>query len=261
MVKQPNFKTVNVSGDTSSQSLDQSWRSHFQPLSGLSDRLKQHPILFWSLIWIAIALSSGFAVGSLINPNTEIEPAAIAQSSKIKATQPMPQPVPDAGRLPLWVFGAIALSCTASCFILAQYIKPIEMEPAETSVEGEFEETLITMQPTLEERSQPQIGSFHQPSKRLKSYESIEASPFMQLERSPQVQTFAVQAFAVEWIAATPYLEAPLPTNDLVKPVPVPLISLEDTPPLDWGEARLADAMDLRRRYPLQFMANNNSQS
>lgn len=276
MVKHPNFKTVKVSDDGISQSFDQPWRSHFQPLFSVSDRLKRHPIIFWSLIWIAIALPSGFAIGSLMNPNAEMPTGAIAQNSEIKAAQPMPKSVPDAGRPPLWVFGAIALSCTASCFIIAQYIKPVEIQTAESILEGELEETIAMMQPTLmqptliqptliqltlEERSPRQIVGSRQPLDRLQSYESVEALPLMPPERSPQVQTFAM-----EWVAATQYLEAPLTTNDLAtndlaEPVPVTLIPVEDTPPLDWGEARLADVMDLRRRYPLHFKANNNSQS
>ncbi|MEX0268654.1 hypothetical protein AB3R30_05910 [Leptolyngbyaceae cyanobacterium UHCC 1019] len=275
MVKQPNFKTVKASGEGNFQAFNQPRRSHFQPLFNLNDRLKRHPIIFWSLIWIAIALPSGFAIGSLMNPNAEMPTGAIAQDSEIKAAQPMPKPVPDAGRPPLWVFGAIALSCTASCFVLAQYIKPIEIQTSESVLEGEFEETIAMMQPnftqptliqpTLEERSPRQIVGSRQPSKQplkqLQSYESVEVLPFMSPERSPHVQPFAM-----EWVAATQYLETSLATNDLAtnnltEPVPVTLTPLEDTPPLDWGEARLADVMDLRRRYPLHFKANNNSQS
>ncbi|PZV17955.1 MAG: hypothetical protein DCF22_02835 [Leptolyngbya sp.] len=254
------------------QSFDQCRGKRFQPFLSLNDRLKRHPVIFWGMIWMVIALPSGFAIGSLINPNSEgLQPVtAIAQNSDIKASdikaikaaQPASRSSTDSGQLPLWVFGAIAVACTGSCFILAQHIKPVEVEAFEAfeaGVEVSAEDTTPLCQSALEARSQPQIDSFKQPLKRLKPYEPTEALPyFVQTERSDHPQPAAA-----EWVVATQqFLDSPhLSTGNLAAPVSVTVIPAEESQPLDWGEARLADAMDLRRRYPLHFMANNNFQS
>ncbi|MBM0740385.1 hypothetical protein JOY44_01925 [Phormidium sp. CLA17] len=227
---------------------------HFQPLAILNDRLKQYPTMFWGIIWVFIAFPSALAIGSLINPNAT-EPqmvSVIAQKSDTKTQSPL-KPVPDSGQLPLWVFGAIAVGCTASCFVLAIYIKPIEMQTAEI----EFEETVVPIQSAAQERSHRQIDSPKQLLKRLKPYELTEVLPFMQTERSQPIQPLAV-----EWMGSTQQIfDSAYSTDDIAEPVLVSVIPAEEIQPLDWGEARLADVMDLRRQYPLHFVANTNSQS
>jgi len=265
MAKRPNFRTVTHASASIPQVFDQRQERHFQPLLNLNDRLKRHPIIFWGIILVSIALPSAFAIGSLTNPNAAPdagEPqtvAAIAQNSETKQAQPLPKPSPDSGQLPLWVFGAIALGCTASCLILAGHIKPVEMQTAEVDCEGDFEATPATVQP-LETRSQSQINSFKQPLKRLKPYEPTEALPFMQRNSVQVERSQPMQPLAVEWVTSTQPLDPYLSKGDLAEPVLVTVTSAE-AEPLDWGEARLADAMDLRRRYPLHVAANNNSQS
>lgn len=254
MAKRPNFRTVNDVSASTSQALDQFQGKRFQPLLSLNDRLKRHPMIFWSIIWISIAWPSAFAIGSLINPNS-VEPqtvTAIAQNSDLEVAKPLPNSSPDSGQLPLWVFGAIAVGCTASCFMLASYIKPIEIQTAE----ADLEEPIAANQPTLAKRSQHPINSSKQPLKRLKPYESTEALPFMQTGRSQPIQPLAV-----EWVTSTQHLNSSYSTDHIAEPVLVTVIPAEEPQPLDWGEARLADAMDLRRRHPLHFAAKSDSQS
>ena len=265
MAKRPNFRTVNHFSASSPKPFDHRQERRFQPLLSLNDRLKRHPMEFWGVIWVSIALPSAFAIGSLTNPNAAPdagEPqtvAAIAQNSQTQEARP-PKPSPDSGQLPLWVFGAIAVGCTASCLVLAGHLKPVEMQPAEVSVEGDFAATTATVQP-LEPRSQRQINSVKQPLKRLKPYEPTEALPFMQRDFVQVERSQPLQPLAVEWVTATQHLNSPYSSiDDLAAPVLVAVAPAE-AEPLDWGEARLADAMDLRRRHPLHFAANNNSQS
>ncbi len=274
MTKRPNFRTVNDASVSMPQPFDPHRERHFQPSFSLNDRLKRHPMVFWGIIWGSIALPSALAIGSLINPNSgepQIRVAIAQKSGSTKAAQFLPKPVQDSGQLPLWVFGAIAVSCTTSCFILAQYIKPIEGETSEVSVEVSSEadaevgaeELSVTNQPALETRSQRQIHASKQPLKRLKPYEPTEALPFMQRELGRAERSEPIQPLAVEWVTPTKqFLDSPyFPATDLAEPVLVTVIPVEETQPLDWGEARLADTMDLRRRYPLHWVANNNSQS
>jgi hypothetical protein len=267
MEKRPHFKPVNASSDAIPQSIDRHRGKRFQPRLSLNDRLKRYPMVFWGIIWMSIALPSGFAIGSLINPNAEgPQPVtAIAQNSQnsdtsdIKAAQPAPPVITDSGQLPLWVFGAIAVGCTASCFILAQYIKPIEVEASEVEVGVEVSAEELISPPVLKPRSQRQIHSSPQPLKRLKPYEPTDALHcFAQAERSQPLQPLAV-----EWVAVPQQFLDPayLMTDDIAEPVLVTMIPVAETQPLDWGEARLADVMDLRRRHPLHFRANNPSQS
>lgn len=270
MAKRP-IRTVNPFSASSPKPFEQRQERHFQPLRNLNDRLKRYPMVFWGIIWVSIALPSAFAIGSLTNPNAApdaVEPqtvAAIAQNSQTKAQPPSlldaqpTNPSPDSGQLPLWVFGAIAVGCAASCFMLARYIKPVEMQPAEVDFEGDFAASIATV-PPLETRSQRQLDSVKQPLKRLKPYEPTEALPFMQRGFVEVERSQPTQLLAVEWITSTQPLDSPYSTDDLAAPVLVSITPAE-AEPLDWGEARLADAMDLRRRYPLQFAANNDSQS
>lgn len=252
MAKRPIFRTVNDGGTSSFKSADQRHEGRFQPLI----RLKRHPMIFWGIIWVSIALPSAFAIASLINPNATPDAteqktvSAIAPPINIKTAKPLPDSSPDPGQLPLWVFGAIALGCTASCFMLGRYMKPLEMPTDEVDLEA----PIALSQATLEKRSHPQINSGKQSLKRLKPYESTEALPFLQVERSQPTQPLPV-----EWVAVVQPLDAADFIN-AAEPVLATVIS-EEIQPLDWGEARLADVMDLRRRYPLYFAANNNSQS
>lgn len=262
MAKRHNYETVKDATAFNSKSFNQRRVQRFQPLLNLNYRLRRHPIIFWGIIWSSIALPSGFAIGSLINPDSESSPTvvAIAQNLDSKAVKPASQLATESGQLPLWVFGAIAVGCTASCFILAQHIKPVETDVSEAEVDGEIsvEELIPLSQRSVEERSQHQINSSKQSLKRLKPYELTEALPFMQPERSQQIQPLAL-----EWVAATQQLvdSAYLPIDGVSESVSVAKIPTGETQPLDWGEARLADAMDLRRRYPLHLIANNKSQS
>lgn len=238
------------------------------PMLNFNDRLKRHPIIFWGTIWMSIALPSAFAIGSLTNPNAAPdagEPQTVAaiaqiqtQSSQTQEAQP-PNPSPDSGQLPLWVFGAIAVGCTASCLILTGHIKPREMQAADVSVKGDFEATIATVQP-LETRSQRQFNSGKQPLKRLKPYQRTEALPFIQTDFVEVERSQPVQTLAVEWVTSTQHLDPDLSRDDVAAPILMSITPAE-AQPLDWGEARLADAMDLRRRHPLHFAANSDSQS
>lgn len=253
MAMRSDFRTVNDVSASTSQSVAQHHGGRFQPLISL----KRYPMIFWGIAWICIALPSAFAIASLTNPNAvpdAVEPntvTAIAPPTDIETAKPLPDSSTDPGQLPLWVFGAIAIGCTASCFMLARYMKPIEIQTAE----ADLNEPIAPSQTTLAQRSRHPINSVKQPLKRLKPYESTEALPFLQVERSQPIQPQPV-----EWVASTQPFDAPYFINE-AEPVLATIILAEEIQPLDWGEARLADAMDLRRRYPLHFAANNNSQS
>lgn len=256
MAERPHYKTVKDAKAFNPKSFNQRRGQRFQPLLNLNERLRRHPMIFWGIIWLSIALPSGFAIGSLINPDSENAPTGVAIQNLGSRVKPAAQLATESGQLPRWVFGAVAVSCTASCFILAQHIKPVEADVSE--VEISVEALIPLSQHLVQERSQYPIN-FSKPSlKRLKPYERTEALPFMQPERSQQIQPLAI-----EWVAETQQLvdSASLPIDGVSEPVLGTMIPTEEPQPLDWGEARLADAMDLRRRYPLHFIANNKSQS
>ena len=225
-------------------------------------------------------MPSVIAVSSLMNPNAEPEPIAGTPQSSASTQPAKPRPAtilaprsaplsnrrsaPNSGKLPLWLFGAIAAGCMASCFVLARQMQPIEGEIVEgevtefegtefegTEFEGtEFEETTAAL-PSFLASWQSAIEFSNQPFKRLKPYESSEALVFA----TPEIQSARsqpIQPLTPDWVDAANY---PL------EPVPVTVVAPEESEPIDWGEARLADVMDLRRRYPLHLIANNLSQS
>ena len=85
--------------------------------------LKTRPMAFWSGVWLSVFLVGVVAVGSLISPNAaerrSVSAVAVGSDSAV-ATQPLD----TKGKVPVWLFGAIAITCTAGSILVSRQLNP-----------------------------------------------------------------------------------------------------------------------------------------
>ncbi|MDX2228086.1 MAG: hypothetical protein NW220_00520 [Leptolyngbyaceae cyanobacterium bins.349] len=85
--------------------------------------LATRPLAFWSGIWVSVFLIGVVAVGSLLSPSAaerrSVSAIALGSDSGV-ATQPLE----NRGKVPLWMFGAIAVTCTAGSILVSRQLNP-----------------------------------------------------------------------------------------------------------------------------------------
>ncbi|MBW4690342.1 MAG: hypothetical protein KME27_01105 [Lyngbya sp. HA4199-MV5] len=178
--------------------------------------------------WLVVVVISLIAVSGLLSPNL----SSNKPPQGTAAVRSTPSEVTRASQshLPLWLFGAIALSCAAgSMLISSQANRP----------------------PRSRKNAKP---------KRLAPYAASEAAPLFPTAAPTTVET-ALQSLALVSQApqpapvAAPFM-APTTLMQLAQQVsqtakqaadlPTAIVP-EDKKPLDWGEASLADRLDIRK--------------
>lgn len=239
------------------------------PVMGwLAHLLETRPMAFWSGIWVSTFLIGVVAFGSLLSPSASerrsVSAIALGSDSGV-ATQPLE----NRGKVPLWMFGAIAVTCTAGSILVSRQLKPASMaasprvthvaKPPRQRVQAPRPLTPVPGPKAKSRRSaSPRRGTKRPPPKRLKPY-----SPG---ESLLPTQAFPVSPPAPPAIAATPATvrpprPQPAPSPSFVvskrvaptaKPVSVTVVPAEQTHPLDWTEPRLTDDLDLRKQKPIQ---------
>lgn len=231
----------------------------------LARLLEARPMLFWSGLWVSMLLVAMVSVSSLLSPGLTGGQTAAIDASPAEAAQQMKQQ----SRVPLWLFGAIALSCTAGSLLISKQLAP----PRSRSVTRRRSRTkLQTMSPPSARKTR----------KRLKPYSPADA-PFP-LAVHPTAQTpYSASAAIPQPLKLPPQLSVPsqapgrlrrvtLPgpkaatsrpstairPTTVAKPmtirpteVSVTVVPADENHPLDWKTASLADSLDLRRRHSL----------
>lgn len=88
---------------------------------------KHQPIFFWGGLWAIVFLVGITALANLLNPAASKDPqfaqAKVRSSTTIQSATT--QSTGGQGQLPVWLFGAIALSCSASSLMLARHLAPV----------------------------------------------------------------------------------------------------------------------------------------
>jgi hypothetical protein len=241
------------------------------------------PILFWGVVWLIIFGVSTVSIQSLLNLNasdqtlirfnqpasqsTDLQNSAatIAPSSvptvqtspspyvaTAPIQEPVKQPVNPEGQVSPWLFGAIGLGCMAGSILLSRRLRP------------EFDDDELT---GLGRKGRRQKTGGRRESrgqrspKRLALYSAEEKLPFgspkatslRSSRNSAKIPTFQVAA-SVQQIPRLHISPSPITARSLYEePTPIPdalpviVLPPDQSHPLDWGEARLADAVDLRR--------------
>lgn len=90
---------------------------------------RHQPIFFWGGLWAIVFLVGITALANLLNPAASKDPQ-FAQTKVRSSTTTTIQPATTQstggqGQLPVWLFGAIILSCSASSLILARHLAPV----------------------------------------------------------------------------------------------------------------------------------------
>lgn len=205
--------------------------------------IQQQPFLTWAAALSAALVMGGFAMNSLISPGPqlpEFEPqpqvaespkpgvalvapspaapkSAPAEAAKpSQPAKPVAQSAPKAPAsepgIPLWVFGVIAVGCAGGSLVFSRLLAS---SPASSRRRGPSRKpkSVVKAQSRLPKRKVRAQG----PKGRRRA-------PL----RSPAPQAMA-------------HAQQPMVT----------VLAPEESHPLDWGEASLAEAMDIRKRRPI----------
>lgn len=88
-----------------------------------SQIVQRYPLLFWSGIWVTTLLTAGIAVTGLMDPDLSTRnPLPSAAEKEAVALRASGSPV-EGAMSPVWLFGAIAISCGFGSLLLAQRFK------------------------------------------------------------------------------------------------------------------------------------------
>lgn len=221
------------------------------PINAVGQLVAKHPMAFWSGLWMSVALVALVALGGLLSPGSSeqrgVSTVAVGSES---ATFNEPQ-AKNQGQVPLWLFGAIAISCTAgSVLVSRQLAEPHRRQPRPNSSRPN--------RPPSRPRSpaalpSPPIPSTH----RLPSASSQRPTP------TPPPSAASI-SFTVKPSPASYQAPAPRPVQSRPQASPtlatfaaspgapkVTVVPAHESHPLDRDGRRLADEVDLRQHRSL----------
>lgn len=209
-----------------------------QLLSGMVLQLLQkQPFIVWGASLVLVLLTGSIALKGLMSPGPEPDspPTPIAQAQKLEDAK-QPQKSEDAEvEQPsnLWLFGAIGLGCAAGSFLIAKRLEQTD-----------------SPQPI---RQKPQVKAAQAPTAMTRRVQHSQVPSRSVRRRKPvhrHVSTRRVAVPAVA-VAATPAPVSAYSTTTVMTEPVVTVVPDHETHPLDWGDASLADMMDLRKQRPL----------
>jgi len=216
--------------------------------------LMQRPLFLWGSAWAAMLVVGLVALNGLLNPASS--KGQQSTDATIGASPASVSLDPNGGRIPLWLFGAIALSCTVGSMLLSQqFTRPVppqrtakrpkkvspppsspqpspkatKPEPLAPYVATEF--PFPYSQPPLSRASHSQAPQAPQPSA---------TPPTQRRTSSPQTQA------------------ASKPIAQPMAPAPAAVVPTDEQYPLDWGNASLADKLDLRKQRSVSSWLKGN---
>ena len=128
MIRAQNQQLTKPSPKPRSPSQSQPGRRKKKRGSTGNSARRPQPIFFWGGLWAIIFLVGITALANLLNPAASKDPQ-FAQTKVRSSTPTVIQPATTQstggqGQLPVWLFGAIVLSCSASSLILARHLAP-----------------------------------------------------------------------------------------------------------------------------------------
>ncbi|MDX2241370.1 MAG: hypothetical protein NW224_11850 [Leptolyngbyaceae cyanobacterium bins.302] len=156
--------------------------------------LETRPMAFWGGVWVSVFLIAVVAFGSLLSPSAaerrSVSAIALGSDSGV-ATQPLE----SRGKVPLWMFGAIAITCTAGSILVSRQLQPHTSRPVPAShpvPPRRVKPKHHTAQPQArvpgnKKRAKPAA----QPPKRLKPYSATD--PLLTQPQSIQAQFVEAQ--------------------------------------------------------------------
>jgi len=251
-------------------------------LDGTLQLVQTHPLLVLSGAWVSVILIGCVALLSLFSPTSftgsKISGAAIRTNptARIQTNQ-------QRDRIPLWLFGAIAITCTAGSILVSKQLTRSEsLSSKQAKWARRAKRNRKRLSPHLAgQRSL--LSAQHQPSasnsalvpQQAQSAVAIASVSLPEtLPRSMPLSYTLAKSGAVlphdtasvpqelpslpPMVVPKPSLRSPAPPSPQTPPssraavdVPETVVPADENHPLDWGEASLADTLDLRKRYSL----------
>jgi len=204
--------------------------------------LIQRPLFLWGSVWVSMLVVGLVALNGLLSPGSSNGSRSTGAALSSGAAS-MPSD-PNGGRIPLWLFGAIALSCTAGSVLVSRQLA----RPAP------FSRTSKPFpKPTLPTPAPPPSQKETKP-RRLSSYVATEFPfPYSQplLSRASTAQTHRSTTVTPPKPHKAPSAKLPdtaRPIAQTSSEVPVAVVPSDENHPLDWGNASLADKLDIRKQ-------------
>ena len=224
----------------------------------LSRFLWTRPLAVLGGAWVVMVVISLVAVSGLLSPESS-NGKRTAETAVVRTMAKVPQRDQSQSRLPLWLFGAIALSCAAGSMLVAKQAtrpprpqarspklksKHLTPYPAPSVIE-ETPSAPEPMEPSMPSTLHPPVPAptpsfILEPRRRNQTAGATPSVTLMQLAQMQLNQT----------------KEAPATKQPTVAPVKVAAVTVvppEEKSPLDWGEASLADQLNLRKRRSVSF--------
>lgn len=253
-------------------------RSTTSSMRGLGHLLITRPLIIIGGMWVSLLLIALVAVGGLLSPGASerrsVSTTVVGSDSTI-ATQPMPQQA----RVPLWMFGAIALTCTAGSILVSRQLNrpPVpprrSVRPRSRSLQPRLQPQPTTQlalppagSPTLQPPRQRSIARSPQPHPGQRpTHRPTPQSAQLQSNLPPAIGQPAMSPRSVDRTVLPPLLkkQAPTPTK-AAQPKPnaprlpvtasVSILPPDLRQPLDWQAIELAKAVDLRKRRSLSSL-------
>jgi hypothetical protein len=193
--------------------------------------IQRYPLLFWGSLWLGLISVTGFALVGLLSPESvqqNVSNPNSANSAKpgVTAVSPSWSSEPKT-EVPLWVLGAIAGSCAVGSWLLMhQFNKPARpRQVTKKSPPSPPQNEIVRQQPT-----------------------ATVITPTLVTPRQPEP-------------AKTPLPVRSKPTSAAITKSIVTIVPAEETHPLDWGDAGLAEMMDIRKQRSLASLINQARQS
>ncbi|HEY9860290.1 MAG TPA: hypothetical protein V6D16_12345 [Candidatus Obscuribacterales bacterium] len=203
--------------------------------------IQKYPFILWGISLVLVLLLGGMALKKLIYPGP-IEPI----EPELAAAPVKPQSPELAEKdLNLLLFGAVALGCAAGSILISQRIEQPKSQPKlqSKSQPKSKQRAMLSHSPVSEKRQPPAKATRRSsPSMRRKK---VGAVP---VQRSHGATATVLPMEPVQ-MRQPGYTTAPV----VIEPV-VTVVPENESHPLDWGEANLADMMDIRKRKPLSSL-------
>lgn len=223
----------------------------------IADILEQRPLMFWGGVWATVVLVALVALSGLLNPSASTGQRA---SGAAVGTSTVAVQADHKSRIPLWLFGAIALSCTAGSIFVSKHLtqtdplhptprprprppRAVKQAARKASLPPVSKVKQKKLRPANPQTRSVPSGSTSTLASRVRQPYPVPAYP------QPPAQPAIVPTRRSTALPAQAY-PVPRPAPPVSQPA-VTIVPSEENHPLDWGEASLADMLDLRKQRSL----------
>lgn len=181
--------------------------------------------------WVVVVVVALTALSGLLSPDLSTKQPS--QTASIRATPAAP--VSDPNHLPLWLFGAIALSCVAgSMLISAQANRPLRPHKS--------------VKPK-------RINSYNAPKTATPSFSELPSPPIAPPEIAMVPSPSQADRSPAPFMAPATLMQLAQQAQSMGQATGMPAVIVpEDNHPVDWGEASLADKLDIRKQRSISSL-------